>query len=113
VTTVLTEHRDRLETLAQALLEHETLDELDAYTAAQMPPRTADAGTSAVRGGKSPPPPHPDSESKLQKAIARQKSAPTRERVTVTSLALTLLPWPEVRNSGPLQAWLRHPNLRT
>ncbi len=43
VTSALTQHRDRLETLAQALLEHETLDEPDAYAAAQMPPHAADA----------------------------------------------------------------------
>jgi cell division protease FtsH len=49
VTTTLTEHRDRLETLAQALLKAETLDELDAYAAAQMPPRVADARASLVR----------------------------------------------------------------
>jgi cell division protease FtsH len=41
VTTALTENRDRLETLAHALLKAETLDELDAYAAAQMPPRAA------------------------------------------------------------------------
>ncbi len=50
VTAALTEHRDRLETLAQALLKSETLDELDAYAAAQMPPRTPGAGASAVVG---------------------------------------------------------------
>jgi cell division protease FtsH len=44
VTSALTEQRNRLETLARALLEHETLDELDAYAAAQMPPRAADGG---------------------------------------------------------------------
>jgi cell division protease FtsH len=42
VTAELTRHRDRLETLARALLKAETLDELDAYAAAQMPPRSAD-----------------------------------------------------------------------
>ncbi len=47
VTAALTENRDRLETLAHALLKAETLDELDAYAAAQMPPRAAD-GTRAV-----------------------------------------------------------------
>ncbi len=45
VTTVLAEHRERLESLAQALLKAETLDELDAYAAAQMPPRGTDAAT--------------------------------------------------------------------
>ena len=54
VTAALTQHRDRLETLAQALLKNETLDELDAYAAAQMPPRTAGAGASAVVGGADP-----------------------------------------------------------
>ena len=43
VTAALIAHRDRLETLAHALLKDETLDELDAYTAAQMPPRNPDA----------------------------------------------------------------------
>jgi cell division protease FtsH len=39
--TKLRENRDRLEALTQALLEHETLDELDAYRAAgfERPPR--------------------------------------------------------------------------
>jgi cell division protease FtsH len=51
VTTALTHHRGRLESLAQALLANETLDELDAYAAAQMPPRTAsDPDASAVVG---------------------------------------------------------------
>ncbi len=54
VTTALTQHRDRLETLAQALLKTETLDELDAYAAAQMPPRTASAGVSNAVGHKAP-----------------------------------------------------------
>jgi cell division protease FtsH len=44
VTTALTGHRARLESLARALLKDETLDELDAYAAAQMPPRTMDVG---------------------------------------------------------------------
>jgi cell division protease FtsH len=42
VVTLLTENRDRLESLARALLEHETLDEEDAYAA---------AGVSHPRGG--------------------------------------------------------------
>jgi cell division protease FtsH len=37
VTHLLSEHRDQLESLAQALLEAETLDELDAYAAAGVP----------------------------------------------------------------------------
>jgi cell division protease FtsH len=48
VTAALTEHRERLDTLAQALLKTETLDELDAYAAAQMPPRTAAAGATVA-----------------------------------------------------------------
>jgi len=43
VTALLAEHRDRLETLSRALLKEETLDEVDAYAAAQMPPRNPDA----------------------------------------------------------------------
>jgi cell division protease FtsH len=39
VTSVLTAHRDQLETLTHALLKAETLDEPDAYAAAQMPAR--------------------------------------------------------------------------
>jgi cell division protease FtsH len=34
VTTLLTDNRDKLDSLAAALLEHETLDEADAYAAA-------------------------------------------------------------------------------
>ncbi|MGO9821566.1 MAG: ATP-dependent zinc metalloprotease FtsH [Solirubrobacteraceae bacterium] len=63
VTTALTAHRDRLETLAHALLKDETLDELDAYAAAQMPPRTPTAEASAghpVAGDESPPQPRPE-----------------------------------------------------
>ena len=60
VTAALTQHRDRLETLAQALLKNETLDELDAYAAAQMPPRTAGAGASAVVGERTQPQPRPE-----------------------------------------------------
>jgi cell division protease FtsH len=37
VTTLLKEERPRLDALAQALLETETLDELDAYAAAGVP----------------------------------------------------------------------------
>ena len=61
VTAALTQHRDRLETLAQALLKTETLDELDAYAAAQMPPRTAGAGPSVAVAHKTPPQPGPES----------------------------------------------------
>jgi cell division protease FtsH len=37
VTSLLSEHRDQLERLAQALLKAETLDGLDAYAAAGLP----------------------------------------------------------------------------
>ena len=42
VVTLLTENRARLDALASALLEHETLDEADAYEAAGVtrPPTT-------------------------------------------------------------------------
>jgi cell division protease FtsH len=40
-TAVLSENRDRLDALAHALLEKETLDEDEAYAAAGMPPRPA------------------------------------------------------------------------
>jgi cell division protease FtsH len=46
VVMVLTENRARLDGLASALLEHETLDEDDAYAAAGVP-RTAAASTDA------------------------------------------------------------------
>jgi cell division protease FtsH len=50
VTTVLTEHRGPLDTLARALLKNETLDELDAYAAAQMP-RATETQTAAQSSG--------------------------------------------------------------
>ncbi len=56
VTSALTEHRDRLESLARRLLEAETLDELDAYAAAQMPPRVAVADEPASADEESPRP---------------------------------------------------------
>ena len=63
VTTTLAAHRERLETLAQALLKDETLDELDAYAAAQMPPRNPDADETAsllIAGDETPKRPQPE-----------------------------------------------------
>jgi cell division protease FtsH len=37
VTQLLSDHRDQLESLAQALLKAETLDAIDAYAAAGVP----------------------------------------------------------------------------
>jgi cell division protease FtsH len=37
VSGLLREHRDQLEALADALVEHETLDEIEAYAAAGIP----------------------------------------------------------------------------
>ena len=49
VLQLLGAHRDRLDRLAQALLEHETLDQDDAYAAAGIEPPPADlAGELAV-----------------------------------------------------------------
>jgi cell division protease FtsH len=50
VTATLTEQRGRLQTLSDALLEHETLDALDAYAAAPMPPRDPDIGDAIAHG---------------------------------------------------------------
>jgi cell division protease FtsH len=41
VVRLLTEHRDKLDSLAEALLERETLDQDDAYAAAGMAPESA------------------------------------------------------------------------
>ena len=41
VVDLLRSNREKLESLAHALLEHETLDQLDAYAAAQVDPETA------------------------------------------------------------------------
>jgi cell division protease FtsH len=54
VTAALTTHRNQLETLARTLLEHETLDEIDAYAAAQMPTRPTGAISAAVEGATDP-----------------------------------------------------------
>ena len=52
VTQLLTEHRDQLDSLAQALLEAETLDAPDAYAAARVPMRTAELEATASVGSR-------------------------------------------------------------
>jgi cell division protease FtsH len=47
VTRLLTDHRDQLESLAQALLKAETLDGLDAYAAAGVPAHAQDSNAVA------------------------------------------------------------------
>ena len=52
VLTLLQENRDKLDSLANALLEHETLDEDDAYAAAgvaRTPQAGADSYAAAAR----------------------------------------------------------------
>ena len=54
VVALLEENRARLDSLAQALLEHETLDQADAYQAAGVEPKSADAAgdyAAAARSG--------------------------------------------------------------
>jgi ATP-dependent Zn protease len=46
--TLFRDNRARLDTLAAALLEHETLDEADAYAAAGLAPPGAATGTYAA-----------------------------------------------------------------
>jgi cell division protease FtsH len=53
---MLAENRERLESLAKALLEHETLDEDDAYRAAGFEPDPASGGGKAL----APPEPEPE-----------------------------------------------------
>jgi cell division protease FtsH len=49
VVALLREHRANLDSLAEALLEHETLDQADAYDAAGLPqPPTSQAGEYAA-----------------------------------------------------------------
>ncbi len=50
VTRLLGAHRDQLETLALELLKSETLDEVEAYVAAQMPIRPSDPAELATVG---------------------------------------------------------------
>ncbi len=52
VTELLTAHREQLDSLGAALLEAETLDEIDAYAAAQMPVRNGDGPHPLARGSE-------------------------------------------------------------
>jgi cell division protease FtsH len=55
VTRLLTEHRSKLDSLTDALLETETLDEADAYVAAGVDREgRADAGPAAIAASSSP-----------------------------------------------------------
>ena len=54
VVALLQQHRSKLDSLATALLEHETLDEKDAYAAAGVPRAAtsgADSYSAAARSG--------------------------------------------------------------
>ena len=56
---LLRTNRSKLDALAEALLEHETLDEDDAYKVAGVPRRDTSAGVSlvpAARSSVTPPP---------------------------------------------------------
>jgi cell division protease FtsH len=53
VVALLTENRTRLDHLAQALLEHETLDEDDAYAAADVAPPSEPAAAPPARAARS------------------------------------------------------------
>jgi len=53
VVALLKENRERLDGLAQALLEHETLDQADAYAAAGIEARPAEAGGEYAAAARS------------------------------------------------------------
>jgi cell division protease FtsH len=53
VLTLLRENRDKLDSLAKALLEHETLDEEDAYAAAGVPRAATQAADTYVKAARS------------------------------------------------------------
>ncbi|MHB8658556.1 MAG: ATP-dependent zinc metalloprotease FtsH [Solirubrobacteraceae bacterium] len=85
VTSTLGAQRARLKTLAQALLTHETLDELDAYAAAQMPPHApevsdvseAPTGLSRPLVTDHPPPPR-------AQRLHQGRDRPTNENTHMT-----------------------------
>jgi cell division protease FtsH len=53
VVALLEQNRDKLDSLAAALLEHETLDEEDAYAAAGVPRAAAGSAESVVAAARS------------------------------------------------------------
>jgi cell division protease FtsH len=53
VVSVLEQNRDKLDSLVSALLEHETLDEDDAYTAAGVPRSARTSGDSYAAAARS------------------------------------------------------------
>ena len=94
VVTLLRENRGKLDSLAQALLEHETLDEDDAYAAAGVPHESAeargDARLAAERAVREPAlyelirsgcRPRVPARSGAQACRARGAGAPSRDRV--------------------------------
>ena len=52
VVELLAGHRSQLDSLAEALLEHETLDEDDAYAAAGVPHRSADEAATVAAAAR-------------------------------------------------------------
>ena len=55
VSALLREHRDQLEALARSLIEHETLDELDAYAAAGIDHPDDEGASRSLEAGAIPP----------------------------------------------------------
>ena len=56
VVALLRENRGRLDSLAEALLEHETLDEADVYSAAGVPHEAPSAASDFAAAARSKTP---------------------------------------------------------